>query len=70
MRHLTPENRQKRDKRAGEIAKELWLQQNSDNGDWAEMAWAEMTMPDDWSNHALELLDEAYTIMDEDKTLC
>lgn len=67
VRHLTPENRKKRDDRAVEIAKELWLEQNADDYDWAKMAWAEITMPDDWSHEALVLLEEAFTIMDKEK---
>lgn len=68
LRYLTPENQKKRDQRALEIAKELWLQQNCDEHDWAEMAWTEMTSPDDWSREVFVLLEEAYTIMDKEKT--
>lgn len=68
VRHLTPENRKKRDERAVEIARELWFEQNADDYDWAKMAWAEITMPDDWGHEALALLEEAYTIMDKEKT--
>lgn len=68
VRHLTPENRKKREDRALELAKELWLEQNRDEHDWAEMAWAEMTSPDDWSHEVFVLLEEAYTIMDKEKT--
>lgn len=68
VRHLTPENRKKREDRALELAKELWLQQNCDEHDWAEMAWAEMTSPDDWSHEVFVLLEEAYAIMDKEKT--
>lgn len=65
VRHLTPENRKKREQQALEIAKELWLQDNSDDQKWAETAWAEMATGDDWSQHALDLLEEAYKLMDE-----
>lgn len=68
VRHLTPANRRKRDERAAEIAKELWLEQNADNYDWAASVWPEMTSPDDWSREALVLLEEAFTIMDKEKT--
>lgn len=68
VRHLTPENRKKREDRALELAKELWLEQNRDEYDWAEMAWAEMTSPDDWSHEVFVLLEEAYTIIDKEKT--
>lgn len=68
VRHLTPENRKKRDERAVDIAKGLWLEQNADDYDWAISVWPEMTSPDDWSHEALELLEEAFTIMDKEKT--
>lgn len=68
VRHLTLENRKKRDERAVEIAKGLWLEQNADDYDWAISVWPEMTSPDDWSHEALELLEEAFTIMDKEKT--
>lgn len=68
VRYLTAENRKKRDERAVEIAKGLWLEQNRDDHNWAQMAWAEMTSPDDWSTDALLLLEEAFTIMDKEKT--
>lgn len=70
VRHMTPENLRKREKRAMAVAEELWLAQNPDNHSWAKMAWAEMTMPDDWDTDALQLLEEAYTIIDKDTTSC
>lgn len=66
-RHRSLEQNIARNKRAAEIAKELWIQQNSDNQEWAEMAWAEMTMPDDWHPDALQLLEESYRMMAEEK---
>lgn len=67
IRYLTPENRKKREDRAVEIAKELWIQQNADSALWAESVWPEMTSPDDWSHEALVLLEEAFAIMDKEK---
>lgn len=68
IRYLTPENQKRREDRAAEIAKELWIQQNADSALWAESVWPEMTSPDDWSHEALVLLEEAFTIMDKEKT--
>lgn len=68
VRHLSAEQHRARHRRAAEIAEELWLQQNSDDQSWAKMAWADMTAPDDWSGEALKVLEEAYTIMDKEKT--
>ncbi len=70
VRHLTPENRRKREQHAMAVAKDLWLEQNTDDHEWALMAWTEMTMPDDWDTDALQLLEEAYTIIDKDTTSC
>ncbi len=67
IRYLTPENQKKREDRAVEIAKELWIQQNADSALWAESVWPEMTSPDGWSHEALVLLEEAFATMDKEK---
>ncbi|MDR6868954.1 hypothetical protein J2Y69_003580 [Microbacterium resistens] len=43
-----------------ETAKAIWIQRNAgDEIGWGEMAWAEITSPDDWSQEALDALEEA-----------
>jgi hypothetical protein len=44
-------------------AKALWMQENHGSEGWAEMAWAEMTSPDDWSEYAFELSETARTVL-------
>lgn len=45
------------DKQLEAIAKMLFLASVEDKA-WGEMAWAEMTMPDDWSQEAFELAEQ------------
>ena len=40
-------------------AKAIWVTRNGGDSAWAEMAWSELTAPDDWNREALDALDEA-----------
>lgn len=43
-----------------EAAKAIWMRRNEiDDAEWGEMAWSELTMPDDWNEEALEAADAA-----------
>lgn len=43
-----------------EAAKAIWIAKNEiTDREWADSAWAELTMPDDWNHEALDALDEA-----------
>lgn len=44
-------------------AKALWLEDNSTDPAWAEMAWSGMTAPDDWSQDAFELAETARVVL-------
>lgn len=44
-------------------AKALWMLDSHDHQEKAEQAWAEMTMPDDWTAEALDYLERAKTVL-------
>lgn len=54
-----------RDQAVQAAAKAIWTERNAgaDIG-WGEMAWAELTAPDDWNQEALDALEEARAALD------
>jgi len=68
-RYLAPDVAKTKREREEAVALELWVQRNSDNEEWARQVWPELTFPaDEWSIDALECLEEARQLIEEDNS--